>query len=723
MTLNPITLGSLSGTVKGLHLMAFTHGRFHPRRQAGARNTRSLGLIADALRGLRAHCGVARWWRLPVLLLALASPVTAAAESSAAPDGPSNTAPAPTLTAPAPSPAASSTAPGAPGSRTALQAPPNLNDIAAWLEYRAHNHIAALPQESRVFYRRGLQVHQSGSGEEAIRLVRGATELDPEFVAPHLTLAAWFLLREPSQALLQYAAVLDMVRQSFVVQLAMVANALYLALQALFLGLVSAALLVVWIRNAELRHIWAEQLGRFISPGSARAWAWSFLLLPFALGLGIALPTATLLGLLWPTLRLRERALFVALVAMLGTAPWTTAAIDRLSVPLRPEQLPLFGIPALASEPYSQERQQQLQALAAAHPDNPFAQFGLGWEARRGGDLHTAEAAYRRAFELWPGNDRVMNNLGNTLAMQGRTEEAVALFKRATTANALNAAAYFNASQIYTQRFDYRGATEALSRASAINFDLVKSYQSQATDDGLLPLVDQWLAPRTFWEALSLEARSATGRGVLPPAWRTRLECSGWMFSALAALLSLAAAVLGTLQHRGMPLRTCSNCGGVVCRRCAQRRRETALCAACAAAEARAETPEFARVFLGQRHRRSLRRHNLLRTALSTLIPGYGWLATGRVFAPLMLLTFSAALASPWIGLGAPFSYEPRLSLATREIPIPILIGCWIAIYALSLVGYFKQARRHRAREAEQKAPVRSRNLSPTDRRADAAAA
>src|SRR5690348_16077179 len=45
-------------------------------------------------------------------------------------------------------------------------------DLPAWLDYKARAHLTALPMESRLFYRRGLMLHSSGSVEEALRDVR-----------------------------------------------------------------------------------------------------------------------------------------------------------------------------------------------------------------------------------------------------------------------------------------------------------------------------------------------------------------------------------------------------------------------------------------------------------------------------------------------------------------------------------------------------------------------
>jgi tetratricopeptide (TPR) repeat protein len=600
--------------------------------------------------------------------------------------------------------------------------PQDLNDLPAWLEYRARNHLSGLPLEARLFYRRGLMLAHSGNRDDAVRLVRGAAELDPAFIAPHLTLASWMLPREPSQALLQYASVIDLGRQNFLLQVALLGNTLYLAFQSLFLALLAAGLILLGLRNRELRHALTERLAQFASPATARWWVWAILGVPFIAGFGLALPTVFFLGLLWPSAKLGERSVFVGLLAMLVAAPWAVGSLDHLGVPLREGQPPFHAVPLVATESPSGDRQRELASLGRRNPDNPFLQFATAWTARRNGDLTAAEAGYRRALGLWPDDDRVLNNLGNVLAMQGRTDEALEAYRRAGTMNQANAAAAFNASQIYTQRFDFRAATEALSRAAALNFDLVKTYQSLASDDGVLPLVDQWIAPRAFWAALSAERGEASGRGALPPTWRSTIETSGWGFSAVAFLLALVAVVVGTRAQRAVPLRTCNNCGAIICRRCACRRRETALCPVCAAVEARAETPDFGRVLLLQHRSQLRRRRRRLHTALAILIPGYGLLSFRRAVPAVLLLAVSAALVAVATGHGAPFSYEIRPAVPVQEISFAMQAGTWAAIYAISILGYFGSVVRADAAEAAQAAPVRSRiRLSGRDHSALAA--
>ncbi|HZJ71824.1 MAG TPA: tetratricopeptide repeat protein, partial [Planctomycetota bacterium] len=376
-------------------------------------------------------------------------------------------------------------------------------------------------------------------------------------------------------------------------------------------------------------------------------------------------------------LRARERFLFVTLTAGLVAMPVLSSTLDRLTLPLDESRAPLYGVALAETEPASPERTARLVALARQHPDNAYLQFAAGWASRRTGALDAAETFYRRTLELWPSDDRTLSNLGATLMMRGRTDEALALFVKATQADPGNAAAWFNQSQVSTQRFDYRQATDALSRASAINFEMVKSYQAQGTDDGALVLIEQWMAPRRLWSAVAAGRADATAHGALPPAWRRCLETRGWPFSAATLIVAVGALVAGFRMQRGLPLRACSNCSRTVCRRCSERRRELALCPSCVEAEKRAESPDFARLLLQQVRRRRERVHDLVQTAFATLVPGWGLVAFHRVFSPLAILVAVMALLGPLFGAVPPFACEPRLALAPPGLPWQAQAASW----------------------------------------------
>jgi tetratricopeptide (TPR) repeat protein len=612
-------------------------------------------------------------------------------------------------------------APHAPAAADSITPPEGLDDLQAWLDYRMRAHVPALPLEARIFYRRGLLLHASGGKDEAARLVHGAADLDPGFIAPHLTLASWNLLSDPSQSLLHWASVLERGRDSFRVQLALASGMAWLLLQALLLGLLGVGILLAAVHQGSLRHALRERLARWAQPLTLRFWPWFFLLLPFAVGLGPVLPTLAVLGLLWTQLRGRERVVPVLLAIVAASLPWGAAQLDRLTMPLREDRAPFYGMVRLEDGIFTAGRETQFTELAAREPGNPFVQFAHGWLERHANRQAEAESAYRRVLEARPGDDRALNNLGNAVFQQGRADEAIEIYQRAIELNPANPAAHFNLSQVYTHRYDYQKATEHIARASALDFDLVKQVQSQATEDGVLPLVDQWLSPRSLWIELAALPARGYDPSMLPPLWRGRPEASGETYSLAVALVTLLSIVASIAMNRQLPLRTCSNCGQVVCRRCAQRRREFAFCPACAAVEARAESPEFARVLLLQHRRKAQSPGEIVRGVLSGVVPGYGLVSMRRVFVPIVLLSFASAMLAGGLGIAAPFGVEAQVARGEAILPVPLVFSAWVGIYAVSIFGFLAaRARAHAL--ALPAAPARSRPTQSTHSAHSAAA-
>jgi tetratricopeptide (TPR) repeat protein len=599
--------------------------------------------------------------------------------------------------------------------------PPALRDVADWIRWKHARQISSLPAESRIFYRRGLLAMQSGQRAEALAAVRGAVELDPTFVQPHLTLAGWLAFADPPQALVHAAAVVERLRRDFNLQVDLVANALTLGLDALFAGLLFAGVILVFLRRHDLSHGFEEPLAQQVSRRSAQWWVPVLLVTPFLAGLGLTLPVLLMLGFLWPILRPRERGLFVVLLAASLASPFAPGALGRYALALRTDAAPFHGLPSLEHVVWTAERQDRLERAVAADPDNGFVQFALAWHSRRGGDLARAERAYEAALRAWPEHAAVLTDLGNVAAMRGQSDRALQLYQRAAARDPRNAAAHFNAAQLLTRRFEYAAANEELRQASAIDFDLVRQYQSRAGESGLLPLVDVWPDPATFWTGLNRSR--ARGPLPLPLPLRGHIESTGWGFGLAAAAAAGLGLWLGRWRHRRLPLRHCTNCEVVVCRRCARRRREAALCEECDRISAGAETPEFSRVLLLQHRARRRDGRRVLRTALAAVLPGFGLLAHQRVVLPVVLLSLTWLLGRLALGLPLPFSVTARLALPGSGVPAVALWTGFVLVYAVSLFSYLVVTARERQREAQlEQASSRSRLTQATHRQPTLAA-
>jgi hypothetical protein len=187
----------------------------------------------------------------------------------------------------------------------------------------------------------------------------------------------------------------------------------------------------------------------------------------------------------------------------------------------------------------------------------------------------------------------------------------------------------------------------------------------------------------------------------------------------LAVLLTLGAIALGHAWQQSLPLRTCSNCGAVVCRRCSERRREVALCPACAAVVARAETPDFGRVLLGQQKRRVDRTRRSARTAFASLVPGLGFALFHEVVGAVAIAALASWLVMVMLGVTPPFDARHDFGLAGPGLPAVVLLAAWAGLYGISILRYITRQSRQDAED--EGSPTRSRVAQATHRRAEAA--
>jgi tetratricopeptide (TPR) repeat protein len=448
-----------------------------------------------------------------------------------------------------------------------------------------------------------------------------------------------------------------------------------------------------------------ERLARWTTPASSHAWAWVLLVAPFVLGLGVALPVLAVLGLLWPVLRARERAIWVLLLATLVALPFAMQAFDRMTLPMRPTA-PLATVLPLASEPWSDERAQQIDALAAARPGDPYARFGQGWLALRRGDGAAAEAAFRDVLGTWAEDDRALDNLGTALIQQGRTREAIEIYQQAAARNPKNAVAYFNLSQAHLQGYEFDLANKEIARASSLDFDGVREYKNQPARNGALDPVPDWLSPRRQWEAV--RATAATSPAALPPAWQDRAETTSPRLAVVALVVGLVSFAFGKLLNRGLPLYRCINCDRIVCRRCAERRRAQAMCASCARVARGAASADFSRILLARERERSTRVVRGTRLAFALTVPGAGLLGNRRVWRALFLLVAVGVVLTVPPGATWPYAGRARVGMAFDPfcldaiVPIALIVG-------LSILGHFADLGRIARRHAALARPLRGR--------------
>jgi tetratricopeptide (TPR) repeat protein len=583
-------------------------------------------------------------------------------------------------------PAATTRPGGAPSAAPAVTPPSDPADVQGWLAWKQAEDLPALPHAAMLVHRLGNEAAERKDSETAVRLWRAAEELDPQALAPRLALAGHFLTRDPAQGLIEIGRVVGMARTQFRLQHYFVSGSLFLLVSALALATMGVALLLCWRHRHRLTHVYSELLRRRLPGRRSAVWAWIVALLPFAFGLGIAIPAAFTLALLWCYLKKNERFVFVALVAMLLASPMVAHLFDDLSLPARENAPPFYSTTHVDQETFRPERLDELAALARRHPDNAFLAFAEGWTAQKGKRWDQAVDAYERAQALWQREARIPNNLGNIETLRGNGEAAEVHYKKAIELSPRWAAPRYNLGQLYTARYRYAEASEEIAQATALDFDLVRSLQARsAASSGLPALAEEWLEPSVQWAPV-FDAQSVAPAGA-PPAWRPWFESRGVPVAVWTLILTALGLGLGFLLHHHLPARICGNCGSTVCRRCATRRRDQVLCVECSGLVTTATTPEFGRLLLFKRRRETRKRQGMIRLAVAALVPGYGAIAFERVLLGWGLALIGVLCAMLVFGVTTPFPYDPRVLADAPRPWMGLAMTGLGAVYFLSLLG------------------------------------
>ena len=564
--------------------------------------------------------------------------------------------------------------------------PQDRYDLTAWMEYQGHVGAPSLPAVAQLFYRRGVETLDAGAYEDGVRMLRGAVQLDPTYLAPRTALVQHFAFNNPSQALIELARIVDLTRTHFPLQHhGLTVLAFYLSL-ALLLGTTLTALFLAWKRREFLRHSYQEFLERKVPRRPAIFGSWILIVLPFLLGFGLAVPVLFTLGALWPWLKKTERTIFVTLLAVILALPIGASHFSALSIPDHPDEGPFYGTVNLSYAPYSDERLNSLRELSHANPDNPILHFSTAWMAQRGGDLEMAKEHFTKAGDLWPNEPRIPNNLGNIAVLEENYDEAERLYRYASTIDDRWAMPHYNLGQLFTRQFRYAEASEELARATSFDFELVRNMQAQAQSGATspVPLAWGWLAPQLFWDALL--ADPVIARGLEPPAsWRVWFELRGPISTAVALIMTVLGFFIGFYVRKRLPTRMCSNCDRAVCRRCATTYRELVYCKACHSVKKEASAPEFSRLLLLRRRRTIQRNSSRLSTVFSMLIPGWGAISRDHLWIGWLLLSIAGPAMAAFLGAQPPFWYDPRIGPLAPKAFQGGAFALLFAVYALSI--------------------------------------
>lgn len=317
----------------------------------------------------------------------------------------------------------------------------------------------------------------------------------------------------------------------------------------------------------------------FLFPKSAARWqtgtlAVILVALPVVFRVGLAPSLLALLAALTLYLSVVERAVAVALIAMLGFVP----VLGKVLV----ESTAFSDTPAERvyqadrGGPSAERAARELKAIA----DEGKASFGelyaLGRFELRRGRFEDAAAHYKQALTQRPDDPRAQTNLGVALFLMGDLENSRPLFESATKKEPELAEAWYDLGRLFQRRLAVKGdivagevdlATAAFSEARQRD----PSLDGLKDEDKVAQLTGNELVrsvPLTTSELLALAVAEA-------PAQRVKSQLAMMMTGDVGEVggmlyplvLALGLAFFGQLSRRLGTARVCNKCGRPVSQR------------------------------------------------------------------------------------------------------------------------------------------------------------
>ncbi len=482
-----------------------------------------------------------------------------------------------------------------------------------------------------------LAASAPGAGERA----RGAVRLAPDLPLAHVALARalWQERRDAAGSVAELGRAFPALFRHLEARLWLTSALLVAAAAALF-ATGGLSLVVAGFRALPTA---AHDLGDLLGLSSRVARSsvvGGFLLLPAALGEG-------LFGILWVLAlaalcygpRGERCALFLAVVCIwLGLHPAFEGAGRVLASP--------------GADPRTQAALVSARGFALAHEEGGLARGAdddlgarevLALEARRAGDLATADRFYADLRERAPDEARFTNNAANVRLMLGDVEGAITLYERALETD-FSPEVLFNLSQAYGKAIRLLDQSYVLAEAQQLDADLISELTALAgLREGPFTLDLRADIALPLWPPASEQGSavaSALRRSLAPGA------VGGRPIAALLVLGGLPLLAMG-LRHRLRLSARCSECGGSVCGACGTQVFGTDRCLACV----RLETP-VSDANLREAQQRRCARHRARNAAwergLALFVPGAFGFLSARPGWGLGLAFLFAAGAALW---------------------------------------------------------------------------
>ena len=343
----------------------------------------------------------------------------------------------------------------------------------------------------------------------------------------------------------------------------------------LTLALFCLTLLAKYLPRAyhDLKHIFPLSMPHAVSLG----WALFIFCVPLLFNFSLCWVLCYWLLLMFSYQNKQEQKATICLILFLSLIPqFLAGAATMLTAP----QSPLIKTLWTANYGSWQDRDADyLKSYSEAHPEDTASLFTLGLISKKEGDYKKAERYYQKVLERNPQHPLARSNLGNVYCAIKKPDQAIEQYQQALALKPSSAAAHFNLSRAYLQKFMFTESEAEFMKAKHLDSSAVTYLLVTYAENPNRLLIDEPLPRLEIWQ----QAFSAASENRLLAQQLWDVTCRGIPFAYgwAAPGAFIICALLVAKNKRFALAKRCMTCGRSFCRRCERVSAQTRSCTQC----------------------------------------------------------------------------------------------------------------------------------------------
>ena len=423
----------------------------------------------------------------------------------------------------------------------------------------------------------------------------------------------------------------------------------------------------------DLRHIVSKAV-----PDKALLGIWIVLfLLPFFLGFSVFLVFIFWLLILLGYNDRKGKCVIAGLFLLFSLMP---LLVSTTCFSLYVHQSNIVDLLWKANHGYcSQKDVDTLERNSLLYPDDQEILFSLGLLHKKARNHTTARRYYEKLLVINPNHYKACVNLGNVFLATEKWQMAVDKYKEAASGlPQLSAAAHFNLSSAYQQKFMFKEAEQELLEAKEIDRKKIDTQLLIYSENYNRLLIDETITRKNLWKkAYQLFSKDQKASNQL---WDLVFRGIQLKHATATMLCLLLLGLIATRESKVRIAVKCKTCGKPVCKRCQRSVSGNVTCYQCLNLYKKHNNTNYSLI---EKHKNKIKRHLRIYkntgTILSIICPGACHIWRGQAIkGSIFLFLFFSLL----LKIISAFSFEwPWDFTASFKMPIVILLLIFMGLF------------------------------------------